>query len=70
MTNTTVYRLNNDGSHDEFIYTLSPEQAVICAYEQITCNNYYTWRYVDPAQHLGYKRTEHGHYCNGFWAKA
>jgi hypothetical protein len=66
MNLTTVYRVDTE---ETYSYTLSPDQAVICAFEQIACNNYYTWRYVDPKQHKGYRRTKHGHYCNGFWAK-
>jgi len=64
---TTVYFVDSEASYE---YTLSPDQAVIAAYEQFTCNNWYTWRYVDPTQHSGYKRTAFGHYCNGYWAKA
>lgn len=64
---TTVYYLDTETSYE---YTLSPDQAVIAAYEQFTRNNWRTWRYIDPSQHPGYKRTAHGHYCNGYWAKA
>ena len=55
-------------------YSLSPDQAVIAAYEQFgkwpRPGNKNTWAYRSPEQHPGYKRTAHGHYCNGFWAKA
>ncbi len=64
---TTVHRIATGETYE---YTLSPEQAVIAAYEQFTCGNWRTWSYVDPTQHLGYKRTANGHSCNGYWAKA
>lgn len=64
---TTVYHVDSDTT---FEYTLRPDQAVIAAYEQRTCNNWNTWRYRDPSQYTGYRRTKHGHECNGYWAKA
>jgi hypothetical protein len=64
---TTVHRIDTGEAYE---YTLNPEQAVIAAYEQHTCRIWRTWRYVDPAQHSGYKRTANGHSCNGYWAKA
>jgi hypothetical protein len=64
---TTVWNVSTGEPVAE--YTLPPDQAVICAYEQLTCNNWYTWRYIDPSQHLGYRRTEHGHCCHDYWAK-
>lgn len=67
MRTTTVYHPDTD---QEFVYTLSPDQAVIAAYEQHTCHNYNTWRYRDPAGYNGYRRTRYGHECNGYWAKA
>ena len=66
MKLTTVYNVNTE---ETYYYTLPPGQAVIAAYEENTRRNYCTWRYLDPSQHKGYKRTKHGHYCNGFWAK-
>ena len=51
-------------------YSLSPDQAVIAAYEQFVNGNQNTWTYRNPDHYTGYKRTVHGHYCNGFWAKA
>jgi hypothetical protein len=64
---TTVYHVN---SGKEYYYTLSPDQAVIAAYEQFTCGNMNTWRYRNPASYSGYRRTKYGHECNGYWAKA
>lgn len=64
---TTVYQVDTE---KEFVYTLSPDQAVIAAYEQQINRNFNTWQYRDPSGYKGYKRTQYGHYCNGFWAKA
>jgi hypothetical protein len=64
---TTVYHVDTGVTYE---YTLRPDQAVIAAYEQHTCRNWNTWRYRDPSQYNGYRRTKYGHECNGYWAKA
>ena len=51
-------------------YSLSPDQAVIAAYEQFLNGNQNTWNYLDPAEHPHYQRTKHGHQCGMYWAKA
>jgi hypothetical protein len=65
---TNVY--NPDRPDFCAVYSLSPDQAVIAAYEQFVNGNQNTWTYRNPDHYTGYKRTAHGHYCNGFWAKA
>lgn len=70
MTNTVTNVYKVDDPDFCVTYTLPPERAVIAASEQYGNNCWYTWRYVDPAQYNGYKRTKYGHLCNGFWAKA
>ena len=67
MTLTTVHHIDTGES---FSYTLSPDQAVIAAYEQRTCGNWNTWLYLNPNEYKGYRRTKFGHVCNGYWAKA
>ena len=64
---TNVYHVDTETA---YAYTLSPDQAVIAAYEQQACGNWNTWTYRNPDQYTGYKRTAHGHCCNGYWAKA
>lgn len=63
---TTVFHVD---SGDTFLYTLSPDQAVIAAYEQQVNRNFNTWTYRNPRNYAGYRRTLNGHYCNGYWAK-
>jgi hypothetical protein len=63
---TTVYEVNSERTWE---YTLSPDQAVIAAYEQMVNRNFNTWTYREPSGYAGYTRTKLGHYCNGFWAK-
>lgn len=66
MTVTTVYHV---ATETEYVYTLSPDQAVIKAYEQ-NVNKNYNIGYINPKTYTGYRRTKYGHECNGFWAKA
>ena len=63
---TTVYHVDSDLKLE---YTLSPDQAVVAAYEQMVNRNFNTWNYRKPSEYDGYIRTAHGHYCNGYWAK-
>jgi hypothetical protein len=63
---TTVYHVDSDRTLE---YTLSPDQAVIAAYEQNVNRNFNTWQYREPGKYTGYIRTQYGHYCNGYWAK-
>ena len=51
-------------------YSLSPDQAVIAAYEQFENGNQNSLTYRNPDDYTGYKRTAHGHCCGGYWAKA
>jgi hypothetical protein len=62
---TTVHHLESDRTWE---YTLSPDQAVIAAYEQMVNRNFTTWSYREPNKYAGYIRTVNGHYCNGYWA--
>ena len=64
---TTVYHIETERT---WCYTISPAQAVICAYEQQVNGNWNTWTYHKPETYTGYQRTKNGHLCNGFWAKA
>jgi hypothetical protein len=62
---TNVYQ---HGTDNIISYFLSPDQAVIAAYEQFVCKNWNTWSYPKPTEHNGYSKLQHGHECNGFFA--
>ena len=62
---TIVYQL---GTENKYIYTVPPEQAVVCAYYQYGLNNYNTWKYdYSMARYSDTARTV---YCGDFAAKA
>ena len=62
---TIVYQL---GTNNKYIYTLPPEQAVVCAYYQYAKNNYNTWEYDYSL--VRYSATVMTVYCGDFAAKA
>ena len=62
---TVVYQL---GTRNEYIYTLPPKIAVVCAYYQYAKNNSNTWEYDYSI--VRYSASAKTVYCGDFAAKA
>jgi hypothetical protein len=64
-----VYVLNLSTGEERFYLGLTPEQAVIAAYEQSQKHNYSTWTYPSPEKHPHFRKGEKTVAC-GDWTAA
>lgn len=57
-----MIRVFNLSTQEEQFYfdTITPQQAVICAYEQFTKKNFNTWEYPSPDNHPLFQRGRSG----------